>query len=171
MRYDYKTLYEKNAAFFNAAPLRKRLLYYADFILTFCFLLAYTALLSHAVQSKMPATEFVAILFAPMLAFVLATVLQLAIERYRPYSPQGAAIDPIYKKSGSDNKSFPSRHLTCAFAIATACLPHIPVLAASLYLFGILLGYVRFSIGWHYPSDLFGGAAIGAGIGCLIFFI
>ena len=171
MKTNYKTLYEKNAAFFNAVPLRKRLLLYVDYILTFGFLFAYVALLSHAVQSKMPTTEFVAILFAPMCALVLATVLQLAIERYRPYSPQGAAIEPVYKKSGSDSRSFPSRHLTCAFTIATACLPHIPVLAASLYLFGILLGYVRFSIGWHYPSDLFGGAAIGTGIGCLIFFI
>ena len=171
MKYDYKTLYEKNAAFFNAAPMRKRLLRYADFILAFFFLLAYVMLIGHAAQSKMPTTDFVAILFVPLLGIVLATVLQLAIERYRPYAPQGAAIQPLYKKSGSDKRSFPSRHLTCAFVIATVCLPHIPVLSAVLYLFGLLLGYVRFSLGWHYPSDLFGGAAIGAVCGCLVFLL
>lgn len=170
MKYDYKTLYEKNAAFLCAVPLRKRLLKILDIGITLLFVFAYGYLVWHAWNEKAPATDLVALLFVPFLALFIATILQIAIDRPRPFSESGANIEPLYTKQGS-GKSFPSRHLTCAFSIATVCLPSLSLLSGMLYVFALLLAYVRFSLGWHYPSDLCGGIAIGTAIGGLIFIL
>ncbi|MBO4940198.1 MAG: phosphatase PAP2 family protein [Clostridia bacterium] len=170
MKYDYKTLYEKNATFLKAVPLRKRLIQAIDMAVTLFVMIAYLCLIMHAINAKIPTTDFVALLFVPFLGLFIATVLQIAIDRPRPFSESGAAITPMYKRSG-DGKSFPSRHMTSAFVIATVCLPHLPAFGAVLYVLSLFLGYARFSLGWHYPSDLFAGAGLGVGIGCLIFFL
>ena len=170
MRYNYKKLYEKNAAFLSAVPLRKRIIKIIDMIATLFIMIAYVCLIMHAVNKAIHATDFVALLFVPFLSLFVATVLQMAIDRPRPFSESGANITPLYKRS-DEGKSFPSRHMTSAFVIATVSLPHLPILGAALYVFAILLGYARFSIGWHYPSDLIGGAVLGSGLGSLVFFL
>lgn len=168
MKYDYKTLYEKNAAFLRAVPLRKRLIRILDVGVTVLFVFAYAYVLLHAWNTDVKTTDLVALFFTPFLALFVASVLQIAIDRPRPFAVSGANIEPLYTKRQS-GKSFPSRHLTCAFSIATVCLPYAPLFGGVLYVFAFLLAYARFSLGWHYPSDLCGGAAIGTAIGCLIF--
>ena len=171
MNYRYQDLYEKNAAFFHARPTLKRALKYADIALTLFFVFAYAALWIYALSEELSATKFLPIVFVPMLGAFVVAILRIAIDRPRPYAPNGAGIVPLVEKKGTDGNSFPSRHLTCAFVIATTFLPYIPVAGILLYLLGLCLGYVRFALGWHYPSDLLGGAAIGALVGCLVFFL
>ena len=171
MKYDYKTLYEKNAAFYNARPLAKRALVIGNLALTAFFILSYFIFCSFALFSNYGADQLLKLFFVPALGFFVVCVLRLAIDKPRPYSPDVAGITPFIDKKWHDNKSFPSRHATCAFVIAVTLLKFMPVIGILLLLLAVLLCYVRFAAGLHYPSDLFAGAGIGAAIGCLVFIL
>ena len=169
MKYDYVSLYNKNAAFFNAHPTAKRALQSANFLFTWLFFIAYGVLLTHALFVKPFATEdLVKILFVPGLTLIFVTVLRLFIERPRPYMEEGAGIMPLVEKKKARKHSFPSRHLACAAVIAMTFLPFYPIV--SLFLLGasVVLGYLRFAMGWHYPSDVVAGWCLGVFMGYLI---
>jgi undecaprenyl-diphosphatase len=163
MKYDYKTLYEKNAAFYNARPKAKKALLIGNLALTLAFTLAYGALLVYAFLSpdKFETKPLVKLLFAPMLCVFLVAVLRLAFNRPRPYSETGANVTPLLQKRGAQDKSFPSRHLSCAFVIVGAFLAHFTLIGVGLLGLACALGYIRFALGLHYPSDLVGGAIVG----------
>ena len=169
MKYDYKALYEKSAAFYNARPNAKKALLIANSVLTLLFLLAYGGLVLYALffQKDLPTTDAVALLFAPALCVFLVAVLRLAVNRPRPYSEAGANITPLLQKRGAQDKSFPSRHIACAFVISGVFLFHLPIIGVALFAFALALGYIRFALGLHYPSDLIGGA--GVGLFCSLF--
>lgn len=170
MKYDYKALYEKNAAFYHARPNAKKALKLASPALTLLFFVAYAALLVYgAFENRFAPYDFVKVFFSPLLALLLVSVLRLAIERPRPYSAHGSAVTPLKSRKGRDNDSFPSRHLACAFVISMMFLPYLPFAGIGLLLASGLLGYVRFALGLHYPSDLAAGGAIGLACGVLIF--
>jgi membrane-associated phospholipid phosphatase len=171
MRYDYKTLYEKNAAFYHARPKAKKCILALNLILTGVFFLSYGAFVLYAIFSHFSAPELMKILGLPAACLFLVHLLRLAIERPRPYSKQGAAITPLLQKSGSENKSFPSRHLACAFVIATVILAYLAGAGICLLVLGGVLGYIRFALGLHYPSDLIGGAILGFVCGIFAFIL
>ena len=161
IRYDYKTLYEKNSAFWNSRPRAKRALLFSNHALTLLFFFAYAGLLAWAIWDDLETESLIKLLFVPLFCLFAVAVLRLAIDRPRPYSERGANITPILRKKSKDKESFPSRHLACAFVIATVFLPHFLGAGICLMLLGLLLGYIRFALGVHYPSDLFGGMALG----------
>lgn len=161
MKYDYKTLYEKNAEFFNKRKTAKKILLASNLFLTGVFFLVYGIFLWQAIAKDFLAEELLFILGAPALCLFLVTVLRYAVDRPRPYDKAGANIQPILHKKSGDRKSFPSRHLACAFVLATVILQFWIGAGICLLLFGAALGYVRFALGVHYPSDLFGGALLG----------
>ena len=125
MKYDYKALYQKNAAFYNARPRLKKALLISNLALTLGFVLAYGALLVYAFLSPdaFATKPLVRLLFSPMLCVFLVAVLRLAFNRPRPYGEAGANITPLLQKHGAQDKSFPSRHLACAFVIAGVFFP------------------------------------------------
>ena len=172
MKYDYKALYEKNAAFYNAHPLAKRALKLGDIFLTGLFFIAYGLLCAHTlfIEEYNPSL-FVKILFPPLLALLAVTILRKMVERPRPFHEDGANITPVLEKKKESKCSFPSRHLACAGVIALTVCSFFPV--AGIFLLGasFLLGYIRFASGFHYPSDLFFGEALGVAIGALAFFL
>ena len=161
MKYSYVSLYEKNAAYFRARPNLKKCLPFFDRFLSLAFALAYLTFVLGKIMLEYPAEDLVKILFAPALCLFLVSLLRLAICRPRPYSKQGANITPLYQKKGASDHSFPSRHLACAFVIAATILPYSIGEGVCLTVFGVLLAYTRFALGWHYPSDLLGGAVLG----------
>lgn len=172
MKYDYVALYNKNAAFFNARPTLKRALRLSNYFLTGLFFLCYGILWIDALFiEKFDPKKLLAILFVPALAFLIVSVLRIAVDRPRPYAENGAGIEPLVQKKRADKKSFPSRHLTCATVIAMTFLPLIPVAGVLLLVSSVLLAYVRFALGLHYPSDLLAGAGVGILIGFLIFIL
>ena len=167
MKYDYLTLYNKTAAFYDARPKAKRLLISCNSLLTWVFFVFYIDLL---LGTPLSTRELVKILFVPLLALFTVSILRLAIDRPRPYTEAGAGITPMIKKKTESN-SFPSRHLTCATVIAMTFFPFHPLLGGFLMLLSAILGYSRFATGMHYPSDLLCGAGLGIFIGCFIFIL
>lgn len=171
MRYDYKTIYEKNAAFFHARPRAKRALLLSNHLFTWLFFATYIGFCAWAVFSGVYVKDLVYIFALPALCLLIVGVLRLAVRRPRPYSEQGANITPILKKENNLDKSFPSRHVACAFVIACVILSHIVWAGIPLCMCGCALGYIRFALGVHYPTDIFGGAGIGLACGLAAFFL
>lgn len=169
MKYNYKALYEKQAAFFNERPRAKRALLLGNYIGTAAFFLAYAILVVVAICKNFDAVSLMKIIGAPALCLFLVSVLRLAVNRPRPYSDEGAQITPLQPKMSSKDKSFPSRHIACAFVIGTTFLAYALPVGIALLALGIALGYARFAIGWHYPSDLACGAVLGVVCGLLVF--
>jgi membrane-associated phospholipid phosphatase len=172
MKYDYVTLYNKSAAFYNAHPTAKRALKLGNTALTWLFFACYGILWLYALYvDPFETRDLVNILFVPLLTLLVVSVLRLAIHRARPYTEEGAGITPFVEKKHVDYKSFPSRHLACATVISMAFLPFYPIAGGILLGLSILLGYIRFAMGLHYPSDLLVGAGLGTILGSLIFLL
>ena len=110
--------------------------------------------------------DFTKIFCAPAFALLTVSVMRLAISHPRPYEEEGAGIIPLEQKTSKGN-SFPSRHLTSAFVIATTFFPYLPAVSVLLMLFALGLGYTRFALGWHYPLDIAVGLLLGLAIGLL----
>ncbi len=116
-----------------------------------------------------------AVVLANALGWTLATGewLKVLVHRNRPVlytaSAPAAASDP------DNRRSFPSGHASLAFAAATAYLtlagrerlPHRTRNAALLYVGAVGVAALRVTAGKHFPTDVTGGAALGAGIGWL----
>jgi undecaprenyl-diphosphatase len=105
---------------------------------------------------------------------VLVWAIKLAVGRVRPWialglpRPIGGPLDP----------SFPSGHAAGSFCVATFLVLALPAAwperpwrrrALAALLFGVagLIALSRVCLGAHYPSDVVGGACLGAFIGGL----
>jgi membrane-associated phospholipid phosphatase len=148
------------------------LLKVGNLFLTLLFAASYVGLWAYTLcLAPLEIKEMVMMLFVPLLTLVTVSVLRMAVERPRPYAENGAGIVPLVDKKKSDNRSFPSRHLACAAAIAMTFLPFYPLAGGFLLICSILLGYTRFALGVHYPSDLFAGMSIGMLLGGFMFIL
>ena len=163
MKYNYKQLYERNAAFYNARPIAKKLLPIFSSGLTALFGVAYAGLWVYAVFGKgFSIHDYIRITFIPLLSLFLVSVLRATISRPRPYAEKGDGITPLKPRKGKDDDSFPSRHLACAMAIALCFFPSLPIVGGGLTVLVLVLAWVRFALGLHYPSDLLAGGAVGS---------
>jgi membrane-associated phospholipid phosphatase len=100
--------------------------------------------------------------------------LKVLVHRKRPvlYTSAATAAAPY----ASNQQSFPSGHTSVAFAIATSYLvmanrehlPHRTRNAILLYGGASSVGVLRLAGGRHFPTDVLGGAVLGAGIGWLV---
>jgi membrane-associated phospholipid phosphatase len=114
--------------------------------------------------------------FANSLAWTFAATewMKVIVRRKRPVlytaGATAAAGDP------NSQRSFPSGHASVAFAAATTYLvmaqrerlPHRGRNAVLLYVGALGVSALRVSAGKHFPTDVLGGAALGAGIGWLV---
>lgn len=172
MKYDYVTLYNKNAEFFNAHPTAKRALKLGNTLFTWLFFACYGILWGYALWiNPFETRDLIHILFVPLLTLLTVSVMRLAITRARPYTEEGAGIIPFVEKKKADDKSFPSRHLACATVISMVFLAYYPIAGGVLLGISVLLGYIRFALGLHYPSDLLAGAGLGLILGSFIFLL
>jgi membrane-associated phospholipid phosphatase len=82
--------------------------------------------------------------------------------RPRPYF---SYPDQVTAYSSESSLSFPSGHTSLAFATATALSLKYPkwYVIVPGYLWAGSVGYSRMNLGMHYPSDVLGGAILGAG--------
>lgn len=84
-------------------------------------------------------------------------ILKNAVARVRPFD-----VLPITPLVAETSWSFPSGHVSASFAAATAMLVltgkrGIPALALA-----VLMAFSRLYVQVHYPSDVLGGAVVGA---------
>lgn len=157
----YKKLYEKNAKLYENRPRLKKALLLFNAYLPLLFLIFYAGFFVYAIFSKQPLKdEFPFFVFLPLCSLALVSALRIFIARPRPYCQDGANITPMINKKGSHFTSCPSRHITCAVAIALAFIPFSLPIALFLMLASVLLAYLRFTIGVHYISDLIFGASV-----------
>ncbi len=87
--------------------------------------------------------------------------IKYSVNRTRPFN----TYPDIVKKTEGGGPSFPSGHTSGAFATATILSLEYPkwyVIAPS-FLWAGTVGYSRMVLGVHYPSDVLGGAIVGAG--------
>ena len=87
------------------------------------------------------------------------TWLKSLILRPRPYVywEQVRVIFPVYP-----NTAFPSGHTAVIVAAAVALAHCYPKKAPWFYVAAVLVAVTRLYVGVHYPTDLFGGALVGA---------
>ena len=86
------------------------------------------------------------------------------IQRSRPFAAQA---DVTALVEHAPHRSFPSRHVACAAAMATATLPAAPTIGRAMAALGALLSMSRVYAGLHYPSDVLAGWLLGIGAGRL----
>lgn len=119
-------------------------------------------LLLIALQKKIPGLrkEALMILIPVAVSAILANILKYIFDTPRPYE----VYSFIHKLSVGGSPSFPSGHTADAFAFAVAlCLVYRKwyFIIISL-IWASLVGYSRMYLGVHFPSDILGGAFVGA---------
>ena len=92
---------------------------------------------------------------------VLTYSLKEIVKRPRPYT----TYQDITAYDTETSLSFPSGHTSLAFATATSLSLKYPTwyIIAPSYFWACSVGYSRMNLGMHYPSDVLGGALVGAG--------
>jgi membrane-associated phospholipid phosphatase len=98
---------------------------------------------------------------AVFLSLSLSYLTKYSIRRARPYT----TYQDIQPYTADNTPSFPSNHTTVAFSTATylsLAYPKWYVIVPS-YGWASAVGYSRLHLGEHYPTDVLGGAILGAG--------
>lgn len=101
---------------------------------------------------------------AALLGLSVAQIIAHLWLRDRPYVHHSATL--LVPVSG--DPSFPSDHAVGSFALATPYLLAKRRLGWLLLGAATLLAIARVAVGTHYPSDVVGGALVGAGAGWLV---
>ncbi len=103
-------------------------------------------------------------LFAVGLASAVANgPMKRLFGRRRP--ARSVLVSRLAGSPTTTGSSFPSGHAASAFAFAAGAGQELPGLAAPLVALASVVGFSRVHTGVHHPSDVLGGAIVGAGAG------
>ena len=114
--------------------------------------------------------KLIASLFVAAMAIVSARVISLALPfKLRPMYDTIVAQNPIVNVDLSEWSAFPSDHATLFFSLAM-CFLMINRFAGILAFFHALLivSVPRILLGFHWPSDIIGGTAIGIAVALIL---
>jgi undecaprenyl-diphosphatase len=103
-------------------------------------------------------------LFAAVAATsALVSLIKIVVGRVRPCDALGWCAPISIASPGGG--SFPSGHAAGSFAFAAFVAAREPRLAMLVVPYAVVVAWSRCVLGVHYPSDVFVGALLGAGIG------
>lgn len=95
------------------------------------------------------------------LGLLIVKMITEFYDRARPFVAHPAAVH-VFARHAAD-ASFPSDHATASMAIAVAFLLRRRFVWGVLTIvFAVILDFGRVAVGFHYPTDVLGGAAVGA---------
>lgn len=104
-----------------------------------------------------------------VLSYGAKFALKAAVHRQRPYEAlENVNVNHL---ESADQYSFPSGHTAGAFALATMLSLRYPkpYVYVPAFVWAGMVGYGRVYNGVHYPTDVLGGAALGAGSSLLTY--
>lgn len=102
------------------------------------------------------------------LAFVLSRIVLVPIicafyKKVRPYQKYG--FEPItshfFSERTTEHNSFPSRHIAAFAPVVVVAYVVAPAIGIWMILVTFMTAIARVVLGYHYPSDLLGGAVLG----------
>jgi undecaprenyl-diphosphatase len=95
------------------------------------------------------------------LGLLIVKLITEFYDRARPFVAHPGAVH-LFARHAAD-ASFPSDHATASMAIAVAFLLRRRFFWGVLTIvFALILDFGRVAVGFHYPTDVLGGAAVGA---------
>jgi undecaprenyl-diphosphatase len=97
-------------------------------------------------------------------------IIKHAFNRLRPSHPDVYIESARYLVGRKASLSFPSAHAMNIFAQATLFTLFYKDKWVYFMSFASLIGFSRIYVGVHYPLDVFGGAALGALCGAILFY-
>lgn len=100
------------------------------------------------------------------LALAIGKVISDAVNRQRPFVAHSHLIH-LFEAHSAD-AGFPSDHTTAAFAIGVAILLRNKLWGSIVIAFAAILGFARVALGFHYPTDVIGGAVLGSAVAIVL---
>ena len=95
-----------------------------------------------------------------MVTLLIISFIKLFYFKPRPFLKYWVNLLP--PSPSKKNSSFPSKHTTLAFAVATSILFYNRLLGCFMSLLSFLVGFSRVWMGQHYPSDIIASAFLGS---------
>jgi undecaprenyl-diphosphatase len=165
---DASTVHALNAFLVHHDALEDPLVAYVGAAeILFLALLAALFALARGFQRHRARRGAVAAGFSAVVALAIGNVLSALVHRPRPFVADPSAVH-LFARHAAD-AGFPSDHATASFAIAVAILLRSRRWGYLALAMAVVLSVGRVAMGFHYPTDVLAGAALGSAVAIALY--